>query len=331
MSFTILGTGSALPGQIITNDALSQIVDTSDEWIRSRTGIAERRVCSTETAADLAYEAAINALQDSNCTANDLDMIICATISADYITPSMACVIQKRLGATCPAFDINAACTGFIYALDVAAGYFARKPDQKILVVAAEQMSRLVDWTDRSTCVLFGDGAAAAVLGKGDDLLAIQIGASGAIDPLYANNQQGNNPFVPQADTVQSETPDNEVPFSTYMKMDGQEVFRFAVTAMTKTVESVLQEANLQKEDIAYLLPHQANIRIIDSARNRLHLPPEKCLSNIANRGNTSAAGIAILLDEANKAGLFKKGDILAFTAFGGGLTTGACILRWGK
>lgn len=322
MSFSILGTGSALPAQVITNDALSQIVDTSDEWIQSRTGIAERRICSHESAVDLAYEAAINALKDSACTANDLDLIICATISADYITPSLACILQQRLGATCPAFDLNAACTGFIYGLDVAAGYFARKPNQKILVVAAEQMSRIVDWTDRSTCVLFGDGAGAVVLGEGNDLLAIQIGAEGKIDPLYAHNQQGNSPFA-------EKTSDEAV--STYMKMDGQEVFRFAVTVMTQTVESVLQEAKLTKEEIAYLLPHQANIRIIDAACSRLKLQREKCLSNIASRGNTSAAGIAILLDEANKAGRFRKGDLLALTAFGGGLTTGACILRWGK
>ena len=319
MSFCILGTGSALPSRIITNDDLSQMVDTSDEWIRTRTGITERRVCTTETITDLAFQAAQKALADSGCSADELDLIICATISADYATPSMACTLQMQLGATCPAFDLNAACTGFIYALDVAAGYFSRRPDQKILVVAAEAMSRLVDWQDRGTCVLFGDGAGAAVLGKGEDLLAIQIGAKGNITSLYAPNGWGNSPFR------------SETMAKSYLHMDGQEVFRFAVTSMVQTVEHVLAEANLTKEDIAYLIPHQANIRILDSAVNRLNLPQEKCLTNIAKRGNTSAACVAILLDEANQAGKFKKGDLLAMTAFGGGLTTGACILRWSK
>lgn len=321
MSFSILGTGSALPVQMITNDDLSQIVETSDEWIQSRTGIQKRHIVSNESVTELAYEAALKALSDSNTKAEELDLIICATISADYITPSMACILQQRLGAKCPAFDINAACTGFLYGMDVADGYFSRKPEQKILLVAAEQMSRIVDWTDRSTCVLFGDGAGAAVLGKGKDLLAIQIGAEGKIEPLYAHHQHGNCPF----------SGDKEIEQDTYIKMDGQEVFRFAVTAMTQTVESVLQEAGLSKENLSYLLPHQANIRIIDAACSRLKLPKEKCLSNIAKCGNTSAAGIAILLDEANKSGLLQKGDLLALTAFGGGLTTGACLLRWGK
>ena len=319
MSFRILGTGSALPAQVITNDALTQLVDTSDEWIKSRTGISERRVCTTESLTELAVQAAQRALADSGCTADELDLIICATISADYTTPSMACVLQAELGASCAAFDVNAACTGFIYALDIAAGYFARKPDQKILVVAAEAMSRLVNWQDRGTCVLFGDGAGAAVLGKGNDLLAIQTGAKGNIAPLYASNGWGNSPFH-QGGAV-----------SPYLVMDGQEVFRFAVTSMVQTVEQVLADANLTKEDISWLIPHQANIRILDAAVSRLKLPKEKCLSNIAQRGNTSAACVAILLDEANRAGTLKQGDLLAFTAFGGGLTTGACILRWSK
>ncbi len=319
MSFSILGTGSALPEHIVTNDMLSRMVDTSDEWIQSRTGIAERRICTKETATDLAVQAAKKALEDSLCSADELDLIICATISADYATPSMACAVQMELGAVCPAFDLNAACSGLVYALDVAAGYFLRKPNQKILIVAAEAMSRLVDWEDRSTCVLFGDGAGALVLGQGNDLLAIEIGAKGSIAPLYKQNDWGNSPFH---ENMQG---------STYLHMDGQEVFRFAVTALVQSVELVLQEAALSKEDITYLLSHQANIRILDAAINRLKLSKEKCLTNIATRGNTSAACIAILLDEANRAGKLKKDDVLAITAFGGGLTTGACVLRWSK
>ncbi len=319
MSFSILGTGSALPEHIVTNDMLSHMVDTSDEWIQSRTGIMERRICTKETAADLAVRAAKKAMENSQCTADELDLIICATISADYATPSMACAVQMELGAVCPAFDINAACSGFVYALDVAAGYFSRNPNQKILVVAAEAMSRLVDWEDRSTCVLFGDGAGALVLGQGNDLLAIEIGAKGNIAPLYKQNDWGNSPFH------------ENMQMSTYLHMDGQEVFRFAVTAMVQSVEQVLQEAALSKEDITYLLSHQANIRILDAAIGRLKLPKEKCLTNILTRGNTSAACIAILLDEANRSGKLSKDDVLAITAFGGGLTTGACVLRWSK
>lgn len=321
MSFTILGTGSALPERIVTNEELSRMVDTSDDWIRSRTGIGQRRVCSNESLTDLAYQAALQALEDSRCQANELDLIICATISADYATPSLACVLQMRLGARCPAFDVNAACSGFLYGLDIAAGYFARNPQQKILLVGADAMSKLVDWQERSTCVLFGDGAGAAVLGPGDDLLTIQLGAKGDIAPLYVPNGWGNSPFYQAKEQRQT----------SYLVMDGQEVFRFAVTSMVQTVEQVLQRAGVRKAEIAYLLPHQANIRIIDAAVSRLKLPQEKCLTNIALRGNTSAACVAILLDEQNRAGRFQKGDLLVLTAFGGGLTTGACILRWNK
>lgn len=191
MSFTILGTGSALPGRIVTNEELSCMVDTSDEWIRSRTGIRQRRVCSGESLTDLAYQAALLALEDSCCEVGELDLIICATVSADYVLPSLACALQARLGAHCPAFDMNAACTGFLYGLDIAAGYFARNPQQKILLVGADAMSRLVDWQERSTCVLFGDGAGAVVLGPGNDLLAIELSAQGDIAPLYVPNQLG--------------------------------------------------------------------------------------------------------------------------------------------
>lgn len=321
MSFTILGTGSALPGRIVTNEELSCMVDTSDEWIRSRTGIRQRRVCSGESLTDLAYQAALLALEDSCCEAGELDLIICATVSADYVLPSLACALQARLGAHCPAFDVNAACTGFLYGLDIAAGYFARNPQQKILLVGADAMSRLVDWQERSTCVLFGDGAGAVVLGPGNDLLAIELSAQGDIAPLYVPNSWGNSPFH-QTEESQKKP---------YLVMDGQEVFRFAVTSMVQSVEQVLHKAGVRKERIAYLLPHQANIRIIDAAVNRLKLPREKCLTNIALRGNTSAACVVILLDEQNRAGRFQNGDLLVLTAFGGGLTTGASILRWNK
>lgn len=317
MSFSILGTGSALPATEKTNDDLAQIMDTSDQWIHSHTGISSRCICQEETITQLAYRAAVLALEDSGCAAEELDYIICATMSGEYQTPALACLVQEKLGARCPAFDINAACTGFLYGLDVAAGFFARKPQGKILVIGADCMSRMVDWQDRSTAVLFGDGAGAVVLGAGNDLLAIKLACQGAIEPLWAAHMTGNCPYQAH--------PEQDM----YLHMDGQEVFRFAVTAMNKMVAAALDEAELTIEDIAYVLPHQANQRILDFAIKRWKIPPEKCLSNINRRGNTSAASVAILLDETNRAGLLHRDDLLVLTAFGAGLTSAACVIRW--
>ncbi len=319
MSFRILGTGSGLPSLCITNDDLSKVMDTSDEWIRTRTGIEKRRICGEETITDLAETAAKRALEDSGVSAEELDLIICATLSADYITPSMACVLQERLGAKCPAFDLNAACTGFLYAMDVAAGYFARNDKMKILIVAAEAISKLVDWRERNTSVIFADGAGAVVLGEGNDLLAIRLTAKGNTHALAAPNISGNCPFR------QGEVKE------TFLEMDGKEVFRFAVSSMCRDIKAVMKLAGVTGEEIDYVLPHQANMRILDSAINRLDIDGEKFLTNINCRGNTSAAAIPLLLDEANKAGTLKKGNLLAMSSFGGGLTTGACILRWSK
>lgn len=319
MSFNITGTGSAYPTCTKTNDELSLLIETSDEWITSRTGIRSRHISTTETLADLASEAAARALHDANTTAADLDLIICATVCGDTLTPSLACTIQKRLGATCPAFDINAACTGFIYALDVAMGYFERKKAKWILIVAAEAMSKLVDWTDRSTCVLFGDGAGAVVLSPGDGLLSIKITASGNEDILRLDNSPGNCPFT-ESKSVH-----------TYLKMNGNEVYKFAVSAMCGDLTEVIQTAGLTMEDIDFVLPHQANLRIIETAKTKLNIPKEKYRSNIERFGNTSSASIPILLDELNKAGEFQPGQILALAAFGGGLTTGACVIKWNK
>ncbi|HMM32889.1 MAG TPA: 3-oxoacyl-ACP synthase, partial [Clostridia bacterium] len=194
MGFSLIGTGSAYPARRVTNDELSKLVDTSDEWIRTRTGVKERRVLTNETLGDIAYEAAKRALADAGIEPKELDLIVCATIRNDYITPSLACVLQKRLGASCMSLDINAACSGFLYALDVADGYFARKRVKKALVVAAEAMSKMVDWTDRATCVLFGDGAGAAVLTEGDDLLSLRVSADGNTESLGIPNIEGKSP-----------------------------------------------------------------------------------------------------------------------------------------
>lgn len=319
MSFSILGTGSGLPSLGKSNADMMAILDTSEDWIESRTGIKERRIHGEESLSDLVREAAKNALADSNVEPEELDLIICATCSADYFTPSMGCILQGEIGAHCPAFDINAACSGFIYALDVAAGYFSRNPKMKILVVGAEAISRLVNWEDRSVSVIFGDGAGAVVLGEGNDLLAIRLTAKSNIEALYAKSIEGNCPFREPKEQ------------DTYLRMDGKGVFKFAVSSMSRDVKEVIQMAGLTQDQIDYVVPHQANMRIIEAAINRLDIDREKFLTNIERRGNTSAAAIPVLLDEANKAGRFQKGNLLVMSSFGAGLTTGACVLRWNR
>jgi len=319
MSYRILGTGRALPEFILTNEHLCTLVETSDEWITSRTGIKERHIITDVGISELATTAAKEAIADAGIDASELDLIICASISGDFLTPSLACVIQKEIGANCPAFDINAACSGFIYALDVAEAYFASKRVKKALVIAVEAMSKLADWTDRATCVLFGDGGGAVVLGEGDDLLSILVTASGNSDMLNIPGYSGNSPF--------NKIPTNE----SYLYMNGQEVYKFAVNAICNDLRFVIKAAKLQEKDITHVLPHQANIRIIEAAQGRLKIPKENYMTSIQSYGNTSAGSIPLLLDDLNKSGKLKNGDILAMTAFGGGLTTGACILRWNK
>ena len=319
MSFQILGTGSAYPACVKTNDDLTALVETSDEWISTRTGIRSRHVSTDETISDFALEAALHALEDAGTAPEKLDLIICATVRGDYLTPSLACVLQKRLNAGCPAFDVNAACTGFVYALDVALGYFARGCVKKVLVVAADEMSKLVDWNDRSTCVLFGDGAGAVVLGQGEGLLSIKLGAEGDEEVLKIDSSSGNSPFAKSRD------------LSPFVFMNGREVYKFAVAAMCGDLEEVIAQAGLSQQDIDFVLPHQANRRIIETAVGKLDIPPERYRYNMERYGNTSAASIPILLDEISRAGELKPGNLLALSAFGGGLTKGACVIRWTK
>lgn len=317
MSFRIAGTGYAVPEYRLTNEQLTHMVDTSDEWITSRCGIKSRRICMQEKLSDIAVEAAKQALSWAKTESGALDLILCATMQGDYVTPSLACVIQKEIGAACPAFDINAACTGFLYALDVAAGYFARKRARKILVVAAECMSKHVDWTDRTTCVLFGDGAGAVVLEAGDNLLASKLSANGNDEFLTIPGTPGAFPLAnrPQSKQV--------------VHMNGQEVYRFAVQAMCQDVEAVLCEAGITIADVRYLLAHQANLRILEAAKARLKLDGEKLVIAVDRYGNTSSASIPIMLDELNRTRKLQPGDLLLLCAFGGGLTTGASIIRW--
>ncbi len=317
MSFRIVGTGRAVPAYQLTNERLSHMVDTSDEWISSRCGIKNRFICTTESMTELAASAARGALDMAGIAAQEIDLILCATMQGDFVTPSLACTVQKALGATCPAFDVNAACTGFVYALDVAAGYFARSKAERVLLVAAECVSKHIDWTDRSTCVLFGDGAGAVLLTPGDGLLATRLTATGNDDFLVIGGTP--SPF-PGADLSFGKQA---------ISMNGQEVYRFAVNAMCRDVEAVLREGGVTMEDVRYLLAHQANQRILDAARDRLAVPPDKLVVAVDRYGNTSSASIPLMLDELNRADKIARGDLLALSAFGGGLTTGAALLRW--
>lgn len=318
MSIRIIGTGSAVPEYVLTNDAASKLVDTSNEWIESRTGIKERRICTTETLSDLAVNAGKAAIEDAGICVEEIDLIICATVRADEMTPSMSCIVQQRIGANCPSFDINAACSGFIFAMDATLGYFARGKAKKALIIAAESMSKLVDWSDRATCVLFGDGAGAIVVEEGDDLLSITIKSLGS-DILRIPSVEGNSPFNKTAQRPP------------YLYMAGQEVFKFAVNSICNDLKSVIDEAGISESDIDFVLLHQANKRIISAAEKHMDISKEKYQFNIDKYGNTSSASIPLLLDELNKADQLKKGDIIAMSAFGGGLTSAACILRWNK
>lgn len=321
MSFNIMGTGSCVPQKIVDNESLTKIVDTSDEWITTRTGIKERRVCDGETITSLAIQAAKSALENAGKNAQDLDLIICSTIEGEYITPSLACLVQKGIGASCPAFDLNAACSGFLYALEVAASFFDAGRAERILIVSAETMSRFTDWSDRATCVLFGDGAGAVLLEKGDGLLAIELHAMGGEEHLRIPAPTGNSPFVTGSKTARP----------SYLHMDGQEIYKFAVSNAGSNLESVVRKAGLAFKDIALFLLHQANYRIIDAIIRRLREPKEKFPITVNKYGNISSACIPIMLDEINRSGRLRRGDRLALCAFGAGLTTGACVIQWNK
>lgn len=317
MSFKILGTGKRLPKKQISNEDLSKLVETNDEWITSRTGIKKRRIATGETMTNLCIDSAKKALENSGVTADELDLIICATIRGDYLTPSQACLIQEGIGALCPAFDVNAACSGFLYALDIADGYFSSGKVNKVLIVAYEMMSKMVDWADRNTCVLFGDGGGAVVLGKGDNLLSIKLTASGNKNILSIPNVSGDSPFSEKENVKQTLT------------MAGSEVFKFAVNNIVEELNAVIMKAGLKREEIEIVLLHQANKRIIEFAKQRLGLEKALFLSNLDEYGNTSAGSIPILIDEMVEQKLVKRGQIIAMVAFGGGLTTGAAVMRW--
>lgn len=323
----ILGTGFYVPEKIMTNADLEKIVETSDEWIVERTGIKERRIAEdNQPMSDLALRAAKAALADAGVAAEDLDLIIVATLTSDRIIPSTACMVQNLLGAKhAAAFDLSAACSGFAYAASVAAQFIETGAYKKALVIGAETLSKYINWEDRNTCVLFGDGAGAAVLGQveeGYGILSFDLGSDGSGGDAIQIPSSGS--LMP----VSKESIDQKL---NLIHMNGRDVFKFAVKAMGKTVKNSLAKIDMPQEKIDWLVPHQANIRIIESAAKRLSMPMDKVIVNIHKYGNMSAACIPIALAEAAAAKRFKKGDIIALSGFGAGLTWASCIIRWSK
>ncbi len=322
----ILGTGSYAPARVLTNDELSTVVETSDEWIRTRTGIRERRIAGeTELTSDLAVEAARAALADAKLTPTDVDLVIVATVTPDSPMPATACLVQHKLGirSDVPCFDVNAACTGFIYALDVASAMLSSGRYRCALVIGAEKLSSVVDWRDRTTCVLFGDGAGAVVLGASEKpdvgILGIKLGASGENAALLAIGSTPSDPLFQSSATMERR----------YLQMKGKEIFKLAVRAMDESARDILEQHKLRADQIALVIPHQANLRIIDAISQYLELPMERFFVNVDRYGNTSAASIPLALDEARRAGRIRAGDISLLVAFGAGLTYGSALIRW--
>ncbi|MCI9465114.1 MAG: ketoacyl-ACP synthase III [Lachnospiraceae bacterium] len=320
MRTRIIGTGSYLPETVVTNDDLSKIMDTSDEWISSRTGIRERRLVKEETTASMSVAAAERAMENAGVSPQEIDLIIVGTITGDCVTPSTACEVQAQIGAeNAVAFDINAACSGFMFALHTADAYLQTGIYKTALILGAETLSKIMDWNDRSTCVLFGDGAGAAVV-RGDTagLLAYDQGSDGAKGKvLLCENRKNNNPLV-----------ENPADLS-YTHMDGQEVYKFAVTTVPASIQKVLDQAGLSVEDIDYFALHQANIRIIQSVAKRLKVSEDKFPTSLDHCGNISAASVPILLDEMNRKGMLKPGMKIVLSGFGGGLTWGSAVIEW--
>ncbi|HVU32106.1 MAG TPA: beta-ketoacyl-ACP synthase III [Opitutaceae bacterium] len=326
-STVILGTGSYAPDRILTNDDLARVVETSDEWIRTRSGIRERRIAGqNESASDMGAHAARRALEDAGVAASEIDLLIVATVTPDLPMPATACMIQDKLGVptTAACFDLNAACSGFLYALDTACAMLASGRYRKAVVVGVEKLSAVVDWQDRTTCVLFGDGAGATVIGLSDEpdrgLLGTKLGAFGdSVDLLYIP-RNGSKP-VPTLDDV--------VSHGHCIKMKGKEVFKIAVRAMDEAARDILEQHGIRPDQISLVIPHQANLRIIEAISQYLQLPMERFFVNVDRYGNTSAASIPLALDEARRSGRIRPGDLTLLVAFGAGLTYGSALLRW--
>jgi 3-oxoacyl-[acyl-carrier-protein] synthase-3 len=326
-STVILGTGSYAPERVLSNDDLAHMVETSDEWIRTRTGIRERRVAGAkETTSDMAVPAAQRALEDAGLTPADIDLLVVATMTADTPMPACACLLQHKLGlpTTAACFDVNAACSGFVYALDTACAMVASGRYKKALVIGAEKLSAVLDWQDRTTCVLFGDGAGAAVIGASDDpdkgLIGTRLGTVGnGADLLYISHGGSTSPSTPESIANRDHC----------IRMKGKEVFKLAVRAMDEAARDILEQHHIRADQISLVIPHQANLRIIEAISQYLELPMERFFVNVDRYGNTSAASIPIAMDEARRAGRIQPGDLTLLVAFGAGLTYGSALLRW--
>lgn len=318
----IAGTGSYLPEKVLTNDDLAKFIDTSDEWIAARTGIRERHVAAEgETTSDLAFHASVRALEAAGVDARDLDLIVVGTTTPDLIFPSTACLLQHRLGAGgCAAFDVNAACSGFVYALTVADKFIRSGAAKTVLVVGAETLTRMLDWSDRSTCVLFGDGAGAVVL-KADTetgILSTHMHADGGKKELLWNPVGVSVGFKP-----------DEPNAGVKVLMTGNEVFKHAVKALDSVVEETLEANGLDRHDIDWLIPHQANLRIIEATAKRLDMPMDRVIVTVDKHGNTSSGSVPLALDEAVRSGRVQRGQLVLLEAFGGGFTWGSALLRY--
>lgn len=320
------GTGSCLPQKILTNFDLEKMVDTSDEWILSRSGISERRIADpTEAASDIGTVAALNACKDANVSPEDIDLIVVATVTPDMLFPSTACLIQKNIGAVkAAAFDVEAACTGFIYGITIGAQFIENGYYKNVLVVGVDLLSRITNWEDRNTCVLFSDGAGAALLTAGSEpgVVSTFLGADGT-GCKFLSCPAGGSRMPASQETIANKLH--------YIDMEGSDVFKFAVKALPEAVNKALEKCDMKVEDIDWLIPHQANMRIIESAAKRLGVPMERTATTLKKYGNNSSATIPIAMDEYVREGKIKNGDVLALVGFGGGLTWGASIIKWQK
>ncbi len=320
----IVATGAGLPEQVITNDDLAKIMDTSDEWIRSRTGIGERRISQGENLSELASRAARQIMERAGVTAEEVELIVIGTCTADYATPCLACMVQKEIGAkNAVAFDVTAACSGFLFATSVADKFIRCGIYKNAIVIGAELISKIVDWTDRSTCVLFGDGAAGAFIVATEDNDGIIVEELGSKGDDYEVLRQG---YTPASNAFNDVEPLTKID---YVHMDGREVFKFATKKIVSSVTKVMEQAGVTADEVKYFIPHQANARIIEVAAKKLNVPMEKFYVNIERFGNTSAASIPTALNEMNEQGMLQKGDKIILCGFGGGLSWGTILLTW--
>jgi 3-oxoacyl-[acyl-carrier-protein] synthase-3 len=327
VSTVILGTGSYAPERVLTNNDLAHMVETSDEWIRTRSGIRERRIAApNEATSDMGVQAAQRALDNAGLNASEIDLVVVATVTPDMQMPAAACLIQHKLGvpSTAACFDVNAACSGFIYALDTACAMIASGRYRKALVIGVEKLSAVIDWQDRTTCVLFGDGAGAAVVGASSEpnrgLIGTRLGSSGDGADLLCI-PRGSSSAPPTVDAVNGR--------EHCIRMKGKEVFKLAVRAMDEAARDILEQHQLHADQISLVIPHQANLRIIEAISQYLELPMDRFFVNVDRYGNTSAASIPLALDEARRAGRIKPGDLTLLVAFGAGLTYGSALIRW--